>query len=401
MTPRGLRLVTGNAAGRLQLGSRPWTRATAAGAALVAVAATVLVPAVPAAAATGEVVIAVSTGSAIQLAKKPDDSSTWTVQKVASGLYGQPSVALESNGITVVAAIFETGTDRGTLYYFWQAAGGTVWHRQQVSAIAAAAPLVPPSIAGQKVIAGQSADTIIVAQNAAGTGSTYYWQAIGTTPWRAEAIPTVNGTASAPYVTVDSDNTSVVSFATPRGFGFDRQAYGASSWETVQEVYPGFPEQGVEAADENDGRIVVSATETGDSALDFFYNGTGSVHDWFHQYLSSDADDQSSMAVNSAEHSVTMAAYDPSWSSGECVSTYTQTDGSSAWHKQAYVACPGIGGNADVAIAAQSNGGLVMAAIDSSLQVEFAAEAAGGTKWTTTLIPSISFAFNTPAIAAN
>ena len=43
------------------------------------------------------------------------------------------------------------GSYRGTLYYFWQASGGTVWHRQQVSAKAGAAPLVPPSIAAQRI----------------------------------------------------------------------------------------------------------------------------------------------------------------------------------------------------------------------------------------------------------
>lgn len=125
------------------------------------------------------------------------------------------------------------------------------------------------------------------------------------------------------------------------------------------------------------------------------------MHDWHGQNLAWQADDQSAMTVNSTEHDVTIAAYDPSFSSGECISTYTQDDGSSSWHRQAYVTCPGWGGNADVAIAAQSSGGLVMTSIDSSDVVDFYAEAPGGSTWSQTRITGISFPMDTPAIAAN
>ena len=169
----------------------------------------------------------------------------------------------------------------------------------------------------------------------------------------------------------------------------------------MQEVYPGGARQGVQAADENDGRIVVSATTPVSSQLNFYWNTTGSVHDWHGQNLAWQADDQSAMTVNSTEHNVTIAAYDPSFSSGECISTYTQDDGSSSWHRQAYIACPGWGGNADVAIAAQSSGGLAMTSIDSSDVVDFYAEAPGGSTWSQTRITGISFPMDTPAIAAN
>jgi hypothetical protein len=354
----------------------------------------------PAAASSGEVVIAVTAGAGLQVGEQTNDSP-WQIETVATGLYGQPSVAIESNGNIVIAAVFLTGSYRGTLYYFWQAPGSTVWHRQQVSAEAGVAPLVPPSIAAQRLNPGAVADTVIVAQNATGTGSTYYWQQIGTGPWNSEAIPTFNGTATAPYVSVDSQNTSVVSFATPKGFGLDRQAYGASTWETVEEVYPGSARQGVEAADENDGRIVVSATTPVSDQLNFYWNTTGKVSDWYGQNLPWQSDDQSAMAVNATEHNVTIAAYDPSFSSGECISTYTQDDGSTAWHRQAYVACPGWGGNADVAIAAQSSGGLVMTSIDSSDVVDFYAEAPSGSTWSDARITGISYPMDTPAIAAN
>ena len=375
-------------------------RLVAGTAAVAAMFAITAAPAGPAEASSGQVVIAVATGTKLEIARQAN-GAPWQIENVASGLYGQPSVALESNGITVIAAVFLTGPYRGTLYYFWQASGGTVWHRQQVSAKAGAAPLVPPSIAAQRINPGAAADTVIVAQNATGTGSTYYWQQIGTGPWHSEAIPTVNGTATAPYVTVDAQNTSVVGFATPKGFGLDRQAYGATIWETVQEVYPGSARQGVEAADENDGRIVVSATTPVSSQLNFYWNTTGKVHDWHGQNLPWQADDQSAMAVNGTEHNLTVAAYDPSFSSGECISTYTQDDGSSAWHRQAYIACPGWGGNADVAIAAQSSGGLVMTSIDSSDVVDFYSAAPGGSTWSQTRITGISVPMDTPAIAAN
>ena len=166
-------------------------------------------------------------------------------------------------------------------------------------------------------------------------------------------------------------------------------------------MYPGSARQGVEAADENDGRIVVSATTPVSSQLNFYWNSTGKVHDWHGQNLPWQADDQSAMAVNGAERNVTIAAYDPSFSSGECISTYTQDDGSSAWHRQAYIACPGWGDNADVAIAAQSSGGLVMTSIDSSDVVDFYSEAPGGSTWSQTRITGISFPMDTPAIAAS
>ena len=62
---------------------------------------------------------------------------------------------------------------------------------------------------------------------------------------------------------------------------------------------------------------------------------------------------------------------------------------------------PGWGGNADVAMAAQSSGGLVMTSIDSSDVVDFYAEAPGGSTWSQTRITGISFPMDTPAIAAN
>lgn len=110
-------------------------RPIAAAAALAAAFAVTGGPAVPAYASANEVVIAVTAGSGLDVATQVNGS--WHVETVATGLYGQPSVAIESNGIIVIAAVFLTGAYRGTLYYFWQAAGGTVWHRQQVSAKAA------------------------------------------------------------------------------------------------------------------------------------------------------------------------------------------------------------------------------------------------------------------------
>ena len=61
----------------------------------------------------------------------------------------------------------------------------------------------------------------------------------------------------------------------------------------------------------------------------------------------------------------------------------------------------GWGDNADVAIAAQSSGGLVMTSIDSSDVVDFYSEAPGGSTWSQTRITGISFPMDTPAIAAS
>ena len=64
-------------------------------------------------------------------------------------------------------------------------------------------------------------------------------------------------------------------------------------------------------------------------------------------------------------------------------------------------ACPGWGGNAEVAMAAQSSGGLVTTSIDSSDVVDFYSEAPGGSTWSQTRITAISFPMDMPAIAAS
>jgi hypothetical protein len=67
----------------------------------------------------------------------------------------------------------------------------------------------------------------------------------------------------------------------------------------------------------------------------------------------------------------------------------------------------GLGGNADVAMAAQSSGSLVMTSIDSSDVVDFYSEAlgvlggAGRQPWSQTRITGISFPMDTPANAAD
>jgi hypothetical protein len=96
-------------------------RPVAAAAALAAAFAVTAGPAVRAYASAKEVVIAATAGSGLEVATQAN-GSPWHIETVATGLYGQPSVAIESNGIIVIAAVFLTGAYRGTLYYFWQAA---------------------------------------------------------------------------------------------------------------------------------------------------------------------------------------------------------------------------------------------------------------------------------------
>jgi hypothetical protein len=157
---------------------------------------------------------------------------------------------------------------------------------------------------------------------------------------------------------------------------------------------PGSARQGVEAADENDGRIVDSAMTPVSSQLNFYWNAAGKVHDWRGQNLSRQADDQSAMAVNGTEHNVTIAAYDPSFSWGECISTYTQDDGSTTWHRQAYVVCPGR---------RQRRRGDRRAVLDLRQRRGRLLRGTGGagSTWSDTRISGISFPMDTPAIAAN
>ena len=367
-------------------------------------AAVVAGPVGPALASTGQVEIVTTNGSALLIARQADGTSTWKTQTVATGLYGQPAVAQESNGNTVIAAVYlPAGPERGTLYYFWQASGGTTWHRQQVSAYAAVAPNQAVSIAAQATLkSGEAINTEIVAQNATGTGSTLYWQTVGKSPWNTEAIPTVSGTATLPYISVDSQNTTVISYTSTDGFGIDRQKYGTTSWETVQDIRPGAVRDGVQAMDEPNGEIIVAATDSAGS-ISFYYNKTGAVSDWYGQNLGQYANQYVAMAMNTKESKITLAAFNPTFWDGQCVSTYTAAFGSTSWSEASCPADPGYGSPEDVAITAQPSGYLAMTANASNGEVQFFGKSPSSSSWSDEQVSSLGGfnLFSLPGLTAD
>jgi hypothetical protein len=370
---------------------------------ITALAGTVVVagPAGPALAADGQSAI-VMPGLNLMIARQNDGTSTWTTQTIADGVYGAASVALESNGNTVVAAVYEeAGPDRGTLYYFWQPAGGTTWQRQQVSALAAVVPNQEVSISSQtKTAADPTIDTEIVAQNATGTGSTFYWQQVGNPTWHSEAIPTASGTATMPFVSVDSQNTTVVSYTSSDGFGIARQVYGSTSWETVQDVRPGAVEYDVQAMDEPDGEIVVSGTENG--SIGFFFNTTGAVSDWYGQNPG-DVTQYAAMAMNTKESDITIAGFNPASQDGFCIATFTVAFGSTSWSENPCATQESAGAiPEDVQIAAQPSGWLAMAANDEDGEVNFYGKSPNSSSWSNEQVPSLGLSnFELPGLAAD
>lgn len=367
--------------GAQRFAARAGRRTVAITAALAAAAANTLFVAGPAAASSGQVVIAASTYTGIDVARQADGSPTWSVQQAGAGTYGSPAVAIASNGTIVVTAVDLAGTDRGTLYYFWEAAGSTTWHREQVSAIGAAALYVTPSIASQTTIqSGTPISLAIVDQDQNDSGSTLYLEAFGAPTWSSEAIPTADGTATAPTVTEDANDTTVITYGTADGFGFDRLVYNTTSdWESIQDIDVGHSMSSMQAVDEVGGRIVASGTENG--ILWFFYNANGATNGWYGQDLGVGALDGSSMAVDTAAGNITLATYDPDDSSGECVYVYTQKNGSNSWSEQSRASCPGWIGPATVSIAAQPSGNLVMTLIASNQQVQFYWAPSGTGQW--------------------
>ena len=381
---------------------RPGIRAICFGAALAATVTSTLIAAGPAMASTGEVVVASSTYTGIDVAIQADGSSSWTVQQVTSGIYGSPAVALTSNGGIVLTAVDLSGADRGTLYYFWEGPGSSTWHPQQVSAIGAAALYVTPSIASQTPdAAGLPINNVIVDQNQNGTGSTYYWQAYGTAPWYSEALPTVGGVATQPFVTEDANDTSVVTFGKANGFGFDRLTLGnTTNWESAQGITVGYAMNGMEAVDEPSGRIVASGTEN-NGTMWSFYNTTGSTGGWYGQNLGVSAVDGASMAVDTAAGNVTLAAYSTASPSDECINVYTQKNGTTPWSEQSWVQCPGSIDAATLSMAAQPSGNLVMAFIAGNDQVQFLWAPSGTGQWNDEPITGIVNPDDSAAIAAD
>lgn len=374
------------------------------GVALAAAVGSVVIAAGPAMASTGEVVIATDTYTGIDVATQPDGGRVWTVQQVASGTYGSPTVAIASNGSIVVAAVeLGGGADRGTLYYFWEAAGSTTWERQQVSAIGAAALTVTPSIAGQKpVAAGTPINIVIVDQDQNDSGSTYYWEAFGSRTWNSEAIPTADGTAKDPYITEDANNTGVITYGTADGFGFDRLKYNTTdTWLSIQDITVGTAMNGMEAVDEPSGRIVASGTTANSGEMWEFYNSSGATDAWYGQNLGVYAYNNASMAVDTAAGNITVATYDPNDSSGECVYVYTEKSGTTSWTVQSRAECPGWASPAVVAAAAQPNGNLVMTLIASNQEVQFYWAPSGTDNWNNEQISGIVDPAGSAAIAAD
>jgi hypothetical protein len=371
------------------LAARAGRRTVAIGAALAAAAASTIFVAGPAAASSGQVVIAASTYTGIDVARQADGSPTWSVQQAGAGTYGSPAVAIASNGTIVVTAVDLAGTDRGTLYYFWEAAGSSTWHREQVSAIGAAALYVTPSIASQTVIqSGTPISLAIVDQDQNDSGSTLYLQPFGAPNWSSEAIPTADGTASAPTVTEDANDTTVITYGTADGFGFDRLVYNTTSdWESIQDIDVGHAMSGMQAVDEAGGRIEASGTENG--IIWFFYNANGSTGGWYGQDLGVGAMDGASMAVDTAAGNTTLAAYDPGDVSGQCVYVYTQQNGSNSWSVQSRADCPGWAGPPVVSVVAQPNGNLVMALMASNQQVQFYWAPSGTDQWNNEVVSGI------------
>ena len=364
----------------------------------------------PAQASTGLVMAAATTqgrGEGLYYDWQTAGASTWNEELVASGLWGTPSMTIQSNGNVLIS---DVDYSNYTLYFFWQGYQTTTWHQEQVSAIGAAA-FAKTSIAAQIVpSSGQAAYVAIVAENSADTGGnpafTYYYSQIGKAGWYSQSLPGGYDGQQSPEVAVGPDNEIMVIFApgiqsaAATGFYIDFQAYGSSAWNQLY-VPTGNIEYQPEIEIQPTGNVIV-ADNIGLLAdlqgVEFYWSPAGDIDTWHAEAIGSAG------AINGAGVSI---ADDPAAGaititggfSGACVPTVTQAYGPNPW-VAGQIGCPGRSSGPPV-VAAEATGGLIAASAGpDGGQGYFYWAASGSSAWHTESLPGLVAVFGGIAIAS-
>jgi hypothetical protein len=376
----------------------------------MAAAAVIGLGAAPAQASTALVMAAATTQGSTEglyFDEQTAGSSTWTREPVASGLWGTPSMTVQSNGNVLIS---DVDYSNNTLYFFWQGYQTTTWHQEQVSAYGAAA-LDPTSIAVQvPPSSGQAAYVAIVAENSADTDGypafTYYYSQIGKAGWFTEPLPGGYDGQVTPDIAVGPNNEFVVVFDpgiqsdTVTGFFIDVQAFGSSSWIEVH-VGTGHIEFRPQVEVQPSGNIII-ADEIGTLAdlqgVEFYWSPAGDIDSWNAVTVSPNGGINNagvSMADNPAAGDITITG----GYSGACIPTTTQAYGPNPW-VTGQIGCPGEG-SGPPSIAAEANGGLIAASSGTDGgQGYFYWANEGSSTWHTEPLTNIPAVFGAIAVAS-
>jgi len=368
--------------------------------------------AAPAQASTGLVMAAATTqgaGEGLYYDWQTAGASTWNEELVASGLWGTPSMTIQSNGNVLIS---DVDYSNYTLYFFWQGYQTTTWHQEQVSATGAAA-FAATSIAVQVVpSSGQAAYVAIVAENNADTNGnpafTYYYSQIGKAGWYSQSLPGGYDGQSVPEVTVGPDNEIMVIFApgvqtsAATGFYIDFQLYGSTTWNELY-VATGHIEFQPQIEVQPTGNIIVAdsiGTRADLQGVDFYWSPADDIDTWHTESLSPTGG-LNEPGVTMADDPVAGTITITGGFGGNCIPTLTQAYGPNPWVVgQINTGCPGLSSGVP-SIADQANGGLIAATSGpDGGQGYFYWAAEGSTAWHVETLPGLVAVFGGIAIAS-
>jgi hypothetical protein len=392
------------------------TRRLGLGAGLVALSSCgVIAAAGPAAASGGEVAVAVATGAGLEVAVQQDGApaADWTIEPVAGGdAWGSPSLFRQRSG-----GLLLTDSDSdGSLWFFWQGAGATNWNPEEVAGPGSVAGYTQPSIASQYTVeSGEATDTVIVAEDGDGDyGSTAYWAVNGVPGWHSEKLPSPDGVATQPDVTVSADNTFLVSYDTDGsiytpsspGFGIDQEAFNSTTWSEVVwlEADVPFDLEDTSVIEQPGGALIVGAGDAKGNTY-FFWSPAGKASTtWYQESVETN---DFHFALNpSYVQPLTLTGDDQGVavgglsSSDKCDLSVDEPNGGTVWTPQS-VGCPGGTGVEPPALdGLQSNGyGQTAATSDAAGNAFFYWQAYGSSTWNAEKIPGISSANTYTAVA--
>jgi hypothetical protein len=359
----------------------------------------------PAAASSGQVDVAVSTDAGLQVAMQWDGapSSAWTIETVAAGGdWGTPSLFRQKSGNLVLTAV----DGDGSLWFWWQGAGATGWSApQEVAGPGSAYWYGQPAIASQYTVeTGEQADTVIVSQDPGDYGAMYYWEAAGGTTWHSGKLPTPDGVAIQPDVTVTADNTVLVSYDTDAdpeitsspGFAIDQLPFNSTSWSILTWIDTNtgdLPDNAV--IEQPNGNLVVGASDvSGDSY--FFWSPAGHPSVWYQEsvgtndiHLSINPEYIQPMTITGNDQGMALGAQS---ASVKCITAESQPNGGTVWSTQT-IGCPGGSGITYPAALVGDQAGTyntTAATVDPEGGAYFSWQTYGATGWNAEKIPGIS-----------
>jgi hypothetical protein len=301
----------------------------------------------PAMASPDGAMVALSDAAGLQVAVQQDGGTSWKIETAASGAgWSSPSIVFQSGSDDVMLTSVR---DDGSLWFFWQAPGATNWLAQEVAGPNSTEVYAQPAIVAEDPDAdkGVPAYEMIVAQDQNDNGSTFYWQAWGTSTWSSEQLPTENGVALQPDIALTANESTIVvsyiaSYGTsPQAFGIDELPFDMSGW-SVERVSTGMAASLDDLSvvvQPNTGNLLVGAA---DNSGDAYFFWAPNLDSWNEENIATGNATQNfihyiqPLAISGNEQGVTEGILNAAQT---CDTAIAQQDGPHAWLSQP-MACP-------------------------------------------------------------